>query len=789
MESHPSPSSHHDKRSRPSPPWRQRGFGLLEAAMLVLLIGSVITVGFLVLQSQKPIHEIKAQNEALMWADRALVAYAAQHARLPCPVGSPTDDASACVGPGQKGWLPVKALQAVNPTGGGPGRPLRYMVYRGGDDASDLAVASNQFNPRKWDGEAHDFDAINGLDLCAVLANAASETGTATRGDRARTTDIDGRSINVAYGLSAAGTTPGDAGGRFDGINQQDRAEMEAPSRGLGGDYDDRVHVRDFNTLAQTLGCAYTDRANPDGVVLASLDMLALAVDVSDEVTEQNDELIDETAGAVKMAVVSEVFAIINLALAAASISNSVTTLATASAQLATAVATCPIPPFVSCGLIAPYTAAVTSASVAIGFASAATALAAGALAATSAGLALTVEARDMAKEDAGKGPADIAELTANTCIAAEGGTIYKKADKDGKLIDIPGGEWKDGLKQDVEALEKTLAKTIAEREATQQRLKWLGEIPSYLLDYPPQPTRKSWQHCVTDSDGVTTCHTDYESDADLKQRTDAWLAKKADMEKKLQPKLAAIRAAEDAYFHWETTVQDELDARAELNQMNEAIGQLQTEVAQCAVTKPTARDEIQRCDNSERALIGMTTCDLDILTAGQVEQRQCLAWKQDDHEEAIAAEKAAKQDYGDKLWIAHFMDSPPIRPYLTDTRIPGSWWCGLFLSCDALIVPGQHGSKNDERETYAMTYYKSLGLEVAVEEQTRELEAKREAYAHAQAQCDALRSLTPGGTSGGDEVLMLQGAENILRGADCKGATGPVTPNDCATPTEEGAP
>src|SRR5690606_7174065 len=123
--------------------------------------------------------------------------------------------------------------------------------------------------------------------------------------------------------------------------------------------------------------------------------------------------------------------------------------------------------------------------SIAIGFASTATGLAAGALAATSAGLALTVEARDMAKEDAGKGPADIAELTANTCLAAEGGTIYRKADKDGKLIDIPGGEWKDGLKQDVEALEKTLAETIAERDSTQKRLKWLGEIPSYLLDYP----------------------------------------------------------------------------------------------------------------------------------------------------------------------------------------------------------------------------------------------------------------------------------------------------------------
>lgn len=781
MESLPSSSRRSGRKGpRPPSPWRQRGFGLLETAMVVLLIGSVITVGFLVMQSRKPIHEIKAQNEALMWADRALVAYAAQHARLPCPVGSPTSDESACVGPGQKGWLPVQALQAVNPSGGGPGRPLRYMVYRGGDNASDLAVASNQFNPSKWDGEAHDFDAINGLDLCAVLAKAAQETGSATRGDRARTTDIDGRAINVAYGLSAAGTTPGDAGGRFDSINQQDGAEMEAPSRGTGGDYDDRVHVRDFNTLAQTLGCAYADRANPDGLVLASLDMLALAVDVFDEVAEQNAELVDETAGAVAMAAVSEVFAILNVALAAASISNSVSTLATASAQLATAVATCPVPPFVSCGLIAPYTAAVTSASVAIGFASAATALAVGALAATSAGLALTVKARDMAKEDSGKGPADIAELAAKACIAAEGGTVFEKADEDGNLVPIPGGEWKDGLKQDVKALEETLAETIAERDATEKRLKWLGEIPSYLLDYPAKPTRR-W--ICTGSGDDERCG--WESDYSYNRRVDAWLATRADMEKKLQPKLASIRTAEDAYFHWETAVQDELDARAERDQMNEAIGQLQIKVVQCAGTPPTTRDGILRCDNDRQAFLGMTTCDTDILTAGQIEQRQCLAWKQEDHDTAIAAEKAAKQDYNDKLWTAYYMSSPPIRRYLTDSRLPGSLWCDLIYSCNTLIVWNQHGNEKDKRETYAMTYYKSLGLEVAVEEQTKELEAKREAYAHAQAQCDALRSLTPGGTSGGEKVLMLQGAENILRGADCKGATGPVRPDDCTTPAE----
>ena len=71
--------------------------------------------------------------------------------------------------------------------------------------------------------------------------------------------------------------------------------------------------------------------------MFAELDMLALAVDVSDEVDAQNAALVSQTKSAVTMAAVSEVFAVINVALAAASIANSVSTLATASAQLAAA--------------------------------------------------------------------------------------------------------------------------------------------------------------------------------------------------------------------------------------------------------------------------------------------------------------------------------------------------------------------------------------------------------------------------------------------------------------------
>ncbi|MGH8084322.1 MAG: hypothetical protein ACREPV_03505 [Lysobacter sp.] len=751
----------------------QRGVGLLEAALVVLLIGSAIAVGFLVLQSRKSVQQVRAQEQALQWADQALVAYAAQHARLPCAVATPSSDAGDCVGPGQKGWLPVRALEGVHPGGGGAMPPLRYMVYRGDGGASDLAQAQDRFDPHKWDETPHDFDAVNGLDLCAALASAAAA---GLKGDRARTTDIDDNTVNVAYGLGAAGATPG-ASGLFDASNQQPGALMESPARGADADYDDRVRVRDFDSLARTLGCQYAGARNPGGLVLASLDMLALAVDVSDEVDAQNAALIDETQGAVAMAAVSEAFAVLNVALAAASISNSATTLATASAQLASAVATCPVPPFVSCGLIAPYTAAVTSAAVAVGLNSAATALAATALAAASVGLGLTVEARDMAVEANGEPPVDLAGLAEKACIAAEGGWLTQDIDDSGELVTVPR-YWKDGLKQEVEQLEQDLQQTIAERDAAEERLAWLGEIPSHLIDYPPEPTRRSWQHCVGEG-AERTCHTDYESDASLNQRINEWLGKRADMEAVLQPKLEAIRIAEQAYFDWENAEQLVQHARTERDQMVDAIAQLSEEVRQCDASPPTELNEMRRCSNSRVALLGMTTCDLDILTAKQVEQRQCLEWKQEDLAEAEANEQQARDDYGQKFLDAWTRPQPPIEDYLDDGTLPGNHWlCSIAWSCDVLIVPGQHDDEDDKRETYAMTYYKLLGLREAVTKQTEELEEKRAAYEEAQAQCDALRGLQDQGAGGGTTVII--GAENILRYADCTGATGPVQPGTC---------
>lgn len=746
---------------QPAGPSRQSGFGLLQALLLVVLIGAAVVAGVTLLRADAPSGQAAQQEDALRWADEALVAFAAAHAHLPCPVSGPTAPASACVGPGEKGWLPTRALEAVHPGGAAPTQPLRYVVYRGGT-SSDLAVASNTFSPHTWERTQHNLDPINGLDLCASLANASRETRAALQGGRARTLDAAGATVNIAYGLIAAGPTPGAAGGRFDGANQNADAMVEAPSRDIDSSYDDRTRVRDFNSLAQSLGCGFADPANPDGLAIAAVDMLALAVDVSDEVTEQHEGNKEDTQLAVGMASGSVVFAGIGVALAGASIANSVSTLATASTQLSAAIASCVV--LVGCGLIPPYTAAVIAAGVAIGLASTATGLAAAALIASSVALGLTVEARDMAQQGLPSATIDLSSAVERTCVSAEGGFVNYRADANGNLIPIHPPEFRPGLRQEVAATAAELVDIDARTEANRLRVAALEQIPSVeLIDYPPEPVRQQG-----------------ESDADWAARYQAWLDSRRNAETMLQAKLEAIRIAKRAQFDWDIAVQTATNAQKELDAMNASVAQLILEVGRCDTSPPGDIANVQRCANLRTSLRGLTTCDATVLTARQVLDRQCLPWKQADRDAAVANRDAAYTTYDNAERHAVGMPQPLIKDYISDSGwFTGTWDCGVFDWCDPLIVYRQRDS--DKRETYAKLVYQSFGLQVARREKETELDEKQAAYDTAQAECDALRALQAGGGVGGTEAPPVwAGANAIMQAANCRGATGAVQPATC---------
>ncbi|HVI26112.1 MAG TPA: hypothetical protein VM576_07970 [Xanthomonadaceae bacterium] len=742
----------------PTPPGhpRQRGFGLLETALLVLLVGAIIAASFIVLQSSPPVRAVEDQERALQWADQALVAYAAKYAQLPCPVTTP--DGSACAAPGDKGWLPVRALAAVHPEGTGPGRPLRYMVYRGAGADSDLAAAGNQFSPHKWDGSSHDFVAVNGLDLCARLANAARETAAGLRADRARTTDIDAHALNVAYGLSAAGAAPGESG-RFDGLNQGAAAQMESPARAASASYDDRVRVRDFNSLAQTLGCAYADAGEPDGVALASLDMMALSVDVNDEVAEQREGNLEDTELAVSMASVALVFASLDVALAGANISNSASTLATASSQLASAIASCVV--LVGCALIPPYTAAVVAGGIAVGLATAATVLAAAALVPTSTALAKTIVARDMAKASASTAPPDFSGLARQACEAADG------------LL-----EQQQEIEDDIAMIEDKKAQVQARLDAIEGGLIPGTNDPLIWSDYN-KPQR-----------------SDYKTDEDYDKALADWQAGSNDRlrawKSRLTAKLAAIRDTEDAFLRYEDAKAERKAVEEDLQDIRLAILGDGTDaqpgfariVAECKANPPARIDEQQTCLNSENALTALLECRTDLMSSQQVADRQCLPWKEADLADAREKENAALGEYNALAAAIPGVNNPwdpPVNAYIEDKDFA----CIFFDGCRWLFIPGQDtnldsdGNPRDKRETYGRIYYQRAHLEVSLRLKQQELADKQAAHAKAQAQCDTLKELAGQGASG-LEIPVWSGADTILEAANCKGTSGPVQPADC---------
>ncbi len=316
---------------------RQRGSGLLEIALVVLLVAAAIAAGFVYLKAQVPPRQAQAQEQALDWADQAIVAFAASYGRLPCPASTPggTEDCGAT----GKGWLPAQTLEDVKPRfdADGPGHaasPMRYVVYRGTD--ADLAVAANRYEPWQWDSDNSvpsnwGLGAVNGLDFCTALATASSRGFDAAQ---AHTADPQGAAVNIAYGVAAAGITGG-AVGRFDDTNGDSSAAIESPARQADADYDDRVRVRDFATLGQSMSCTTT---------LASVDSVGRATDVwADAVNQQGNNQQDAQIS-ISNAAVALLLQGADVTEAAGDITSSTVTLATISSELSASIVACALP-------------------------------------------------------------------------------------------------------------------------------------------------------------------------------------------------------------------------------------------------------------------------------------------------------------------------------------------------------------------------------------------------------------------------------------------------------------
>lgn len=437
---------------------RQRGFGLVQVMLILVLVGGALAAGAMLLQSKRPVQQAVTQEQTLRWADEAVAAFAASNARLPCP--SPTVHGEEdCTGVNAQGWLPLRTLLGASGTGPQIG-PVAYMVYRGGESAHlDLTRPGNAYQPPLIDGSPREiitkdkdgketgrrrFAAVNGLDLCRSLELAeAAGLDSAL----ARITNQAHVPRNVAYGIAAAGSHAGST--RLDDANAGAGQTMEAPWRQWDSGYDDRVRVRTFDRLGQALGCRLLaggsgpSSGTPYNVSLAGMDVLAAAVTLHDALAVLQTNNMDATEAALQGAIKAQVSLIFKLVTTAASLSDQITTLVTAAANLTRSIATCIASLGAMCWEVPLKAAAVGTSIAGLGTKGVTLAAKAASLPFVALALDASVKARDLAKKNGPKAPPqDLDEarkelectLWARNCTDPDYETVWE-TDSDGNPV------------------------------------------------------------------------------------------------------------------------------------------------------------------------------------------------------------------------------------------------------------------------------------------------------------------------------------------------------------------
>jgi hypothetical protein len=280
------------------------GFALWDVLLLVALIASILLAIFLIQQSRTELRTVEQRNAKLLWADQLVAGFASSNLRLPCP--DTNNDGNEDCGTGAvSGRLPLlslglKADAAVR----GP-QEIFYSVTRP-DAARDIAQLSSLFEPEEWDGTRYAYGTSNGLDFCQKLVNNTTA---------------------VAYSVSV----------------KQDDGEA------------DLVKQRSAAELANSMSCMTT---------MMSVNGIALAVDVVNEVLDEQDSIKESAIIMIAFNVLHIVLAGIDVVLAAINLATSIAMLSTASGLLSAAIASCIV--LVGCALIPVYTAAVVASVIAI---------------------------------------------------------------------------------------------------------------------------------------------------------------------------------------------------------------------------------------------------------------------------------------------------------------------------------------------------------------------------------------------------------------------------------------
>jgi len=398
---------------------KQSGFGLLQIAILLTIVGGLASFMIKPLAPQAP---SKASQVALQKADKLLQDFIAINGRLPC-VDINNDGVEDCTSANVKGGFPYITLGLTTTSFQAGDAPIQYGVYRSANDTAvkngginrlnttdvnavsvlsndaDLASLKNRYQPTMAGGYSFNFtDAANqnGLDFCqglkAAEANAASTA-------RLHIQTSAGAQKNVAYALAIGGQFDGDGNGSLaDGLNATSATAFNSPGTFLTSNYDDYVISRSFSELQERLQC---------DVVMQSLNMVANSVLMEKEVKDQAEDMADAAVEGAIMAGINVAVIAYSVVLASVDLANATATLAAASGLLSGAVASCVV--LVGCAFIPVYTASVVAGGIGVGLSAAAVAAgaAAGISQAVATGLYIDIAVRANAAV-----PPDVASTT-----------------------------------------------------------------------------------------------------------------------------------------------------------------------------------------------------------------------------------------------------------------------------------------------------------------------------------------------------------------------------------------
>lgn len=194
----------------------QRGFTLVEMAIVLVIFGLLLAALLVPLQAQRDLSLKTETNSTLNVARKALLGFAQSQLRLPCPATAASNGAESPVGGGacaqQVGFLPAATLgiQPVDAQGfvlDGWNNRIRYAVTQ-----SSSALIVNPITPDFTSNIAdniatplvNEADGMNALGIINLTPNLRA-CGTSTVANCSAATNLINNAVAVIYSLGATG--------------------------------------------------------------------------------------------------------------------------------------------------------------------------------------------------------------------------------------------------------------------------------------------------------------------------------------------------------------------------------------------------------------------------------------------------------------------------------------------------------------------------------------------------------------------------------------------------------